>query len=111
VEEEIAEADCLVCGLNVRRKKNGETEAEATLKLCVKTHKQISWEYISAVDEGEEIVEENGAFSVFIPRAGEGLWELAKRLRCAPEDIKQSNPELQFPIRDGERIFVYRQIK
>ena len=111
VEEETVEAGCLVCGLNVRRKKNGETEAEATLKLCVQTHKEISWEYISAVEEGEEISEDNGAFSVFIPRAGEGLWEFAKRLRCAPEDIRQSNPELQFPIREGERIFVYRQIK
>ena len=110
-EEEIAEADCLVCGLNVRRKKSGETEAEATLKLCVKTYRDISWEYLSQVEEGEEMEAENGAFSVFIPRAGEGLWELSKRLRCAPEDIEKSNPELQFPIRDGERIFVYRQIK
>lgn len=111
IDGEIAEAECLVCGLNVRRKKSGETEAEATLKLCVKTYDEISWEYISRVDEGEETETENGAFSVFIPRAGEGLWELAKRLRCAPEEIEKSNPELQFPIREGERIFVYRQIK
>ena len=111
IDGDEAEAECLVCGLNVRRKKSGETEAEATLKLCVKSYKEISWQYPSHVEEGEEIAVENGAFSVFIPRAGEGLWELAKRLRCAPEDIQKSNPTLEFPIREGERIFVYRQIK
>ena len=110
VEEEIAEADCLVCGLNVRRKKGGEVEAEATLKLSVKTYKTVEWNYLSEVEIGEEIKEEKGGFTVFIPRAGEGLWELAKRLRCAPESIEKSNPELQFPLKEGERIFVYRQI-
>ena len=111
MDEEIAEADCLVCGLNVRRKKGGEVEAEATLKLSVKTYQAIEWEYLSEVEIGEEIEEEKGGFTVFIPRAGDGLWELAKRLRCHPESIEKSNPELQFPIKDGERIFVYRQIK
>jgi hypothetical protein len=110
-QEEIAEADCLVCGLNVRRKKGGEVEAEATLKLSVKTYKTVEWSYISEVKIGEEIQEEKGGFTVFIPRAGEGLWELAKRLRCTPENIQKSNPELQFPLKEGERIFVYRQIK
>lgn len=111
IDEEIAEADCLVCGLNVRRKKGGEVEAEATLKLSVKTYKTVAWEYLSEVEIGEEIREEKSGFTVFIPRAGDGLWELAKRLRCHPENIEKSNPELQFPIQEGERIFVYRQIE
>ena len=33
VEGDYVEADCAVCGLNVRRKKNGEVEADATLRL------------------------------------------------------------------------------
>lgn len=111
IDEELAEAECIVCGLNVRRKKNGETEAEATLKLCVKAYEEISWEYPSQIEEGEAITSDDGAFSVFIPRVGEGLWDLAKRLRCAPEEIEKSNPELQFPLGEGQRIFVYRQIK
>ena len=110
-EGEDTEADCLVCGLNVRRKKGGEVEAEATLKLSVKTYKTVAWEYLSEVEIGEEIREEKSGFTVFIPRAGDGLWELAKRLRCHPENIEKSNPELQFPIQEGERIFVYRQIE
>ena len=107
---EIAEATCIVCGLNVRRKKSGETEAEATLKLCICVYGQRTWEYVCEVEEGDTYPVEESAFSVFIPRAGEDLWQVAKRLACDPEELQKSNAELEFPLKGGERIFVYRQI-
>ncbi len=110
-EGEAAEAEGIVCGLNVRRKKGGETEAEATLKVSVRCYAEREWGYVCQMEEGEEIPEEEHAFSVYLPRAGEGLWELSKRLRCAPEELQKSNPALQFPLREGEKIFVYRQIE
>ena len=105
-----ADADCIVCGLNVRRKKNGETEAEATLKLCVHAYEERRWEYVCGVEEGDTYPVEESAFSVFVPRAGEDLWQVAKRLCCDPEELQKSNAQLEFPLKDGERIFVYRQI-
>lgn len=105
------EVDCVVCGLNVRRKKSGETDAEATLKLCIRSYETQAWQYVCEVVEGEKRVESDSAFSLFIPRVGEDLWEVSKRLGCAPEDLKKSNPELEFPVKEGNRIFVYRQIK
>ena len=110
VEGEYAEVDCIVCGLNVRRKKSGETEAEATLKLCICVYGQRTWEYVCEVQEGDTYPVEESAFSVFIPRAGEDLWQVAKRLACDPEELQKSNAELEFPLKGGERIFVYRQI-
>ena len=108
---DIVEAECVVCGLNVRRKKGGETEAEATLKISLRYYEERSWEYISEVVEGEAYERNESAFSVFIPRVGEELWDVSKRLNCAPEDLQKSNPDLKFPIEAGKRIFVYRQIK
>ncbi len=107
---EYAEADCIVCGLNVRRKKSGETEAEATLKLSVRTYADRDWEYVRQVEEGEVYPDEGSGFSVFLTEAGEGLWSVAKRLRCVPEDLEKNNPSLEFPLKKRERIFVYRQI-
>ncbi len=109
-EGDFAEADCLVCGLTVRRKKSGETEAEATLKLSVRCYVQKEWEYLSEVEEGEAYGEETAAFSVFLTGAGEELWEVAKRLKCDPETLKKNNPTLEFPLKTGGQIFVYRQI-
>ena len=110
-EGEYVEADCMVCGLNVRRKKDGETEAEATLKVCLRAYNKGEWSYIGEVAEGESVQESDCAISIFIPRAGEDLWQVAKRLSRDPEELKKSNPDLQFPVKEGERIFVYRQIK
>ena len=111
MEGEIAEAECLVCGLNLRRKKNGETEAEATLKLSVNVYEEKEWTYVCGVEEGEDYEENDCAFSVFLPKEGEGLWEVAKRLRCEPASLQKNNPDLQFPVKNGQRIYVYRQIK
>jgi hypothetical protein len=111
IDGEEVEADCMVCSLNIRRKKDGETEAEANIKLCLKSYKSAEWAYISAADEGEQIAESDAAISIFLPRAGEDLWQVAKRLSRMPEELQKSNPDLVFPVKEGERIFVYRQIK
>ena len=106
-----AEADCMVCGLNVRRNSNGETQAEATLKLSVRAYEEHENRYICGVEQGEPIEKANSAITLFIPRANDDLWTTAKRRRISPEELQKANPELKFPVRDGERIFVYRQIK
>ncbi|MBQ8295164.1 MAG: DUF3794 domain-containing protein [Clostridia bacterium] len=111
IDGDVAEVDCAVCGLNVRKKQSGETEAEATLKLCVRVYEERTWEYVSEVTEGEAYPENDSAFSVFIPRAGEDLWQVAKRLRCTPEELQNSNPELEFPLKEGKKLYIYRQIK
>lgn len=110
-EGEYVEVDCLVCGLNVKRKKSGETEADATLKLSFRSYEQREWQYVGQVDEGEPYGETKEGFSVFMTSAGEGLWEVSKRLCCSPDEVERNNPDLEFPLKAGERIFVYRQLK
>ena len=63
------------------------------------------------VEEGDAYGDADCGFSVFITGKGEELWQVSKRLACAPEDLQKSNPDLQFPLKEGERIYVYRQLK
>ena len=106
---EYVTADCIVCGLNVR--KIGENiEAEATVKVALVCYAQREWGYVLDVKEGEKRKVSTAAMSVFLPCVGEDLWQVAKRLACAPEELQKSNPELTFPVKEGERIYVYRQI-
>ncbi len=102
-------ADAIVCGLSLYQRKEGEAEAEATLKVTVRTYQEEHTEYIAQLTEGESFAENDSAISVYLPCAGDGLWETAKRLRRTPEELEKSNPELVFPLKGGERIFVYRQ--
>lgn len=102
------ECEATVYGLNVKRRKNGETEMEGTLKLVTNTYEQCGGEYVREIVEGEAYEAESNGISIFLPREGEELWQVAKRLRCTPEDVQKSNPDLVFPVQKGERIVVCR---
>ncbi len=111
LEGEDVEADGLVCGLNVRRRKSGEIEAEATVKLSLRAYESREFSYVCQVEEGEAYQSEESAFSVFLTEAGEELWTLAKRVKCAPEALQKNNPDLVFPLQSGQKLFVYRQVE
>ncbi|MBQ8885660.1 MAG: hypothetical protein IJY62_04785 [Clostridia bacterium] len=104
-----AEAEATVCGLSVRQRREGEAEVEATLKVTVKLFKEETAEFISEVEEGEAFEENHSAISIYVPQEGDDLWETAKKLRRTPEEVAKSNPDLEFPVKKGERIFVYRR--
>lgn len=104
-----AEACGTVCGLSVRQRREGEVEAEATLKVTVRVYRTLGAEYITEATAGAPIEENDSAISVYLPSAGESLWEVAKRLHREPSELEKSNPELEFPIQKGKRIFVYRR--
>ena len=87
---------------------NGETEVEGALKLALKNYRIYETEYVSSVEIGEPTVENDSGVSVFLPREGEGLWQVAKRLKCSPEDVEKNNPDLVFPVKGDERILIYR---
>lgn len=108
---DIVEADGMICAINVRRKRTGEMEAEGVLKLCVRSYANGEWEYVSEIEEGEAYEAEDSAFSVYLPGAGADLWSVAKRLRCTPEELEKSNPDLKFPLSETDKIYVYRQIR
>ncbi len=109
-EEKDVEAEAVLCGLSVRRV-GDKFEADGTLKVTVRAYAQIEREYVASVAEGAKYENAQSAISIYLPKEGDGLWEIAKKLRCRPEEVEKSNPELKFPVGKGERLFVYRQLK
>lgn len=97
-----------VCGISIRQRAEGECEAEASLKITATDGEISRVRYVSGVTEGAEKPERSAAISVYIPAAGDGLWETAKNLSENPEDVTRSNPELEFPLTGKERILIYR---
>ncbi|MBD5583684.1 MAG: hypothetical protein HDQ88_01175 [Clostridia bacterium] len=106
-------ADCkelsvAVCGMSLRQRAEGECEGEAVLKITGADGETKTVNYLVEVAECGEKKAPDCAISVYIPTAGDGLWETAKRLSETPESIQQSNPELNFPLSGKERILIYR---
>ncbi len=99
----------LVCGMSARQKQEGEIDAEATVRIYITEKKRYAVKLVQGAEAGEAVKESDSAISVYIPRAGDGLWELSKRLRKSPEEVTASNPDIEFPVKDGQRVIIYRK--
>lgn len=97
-----------VCGLSLRQRAEGECEGEAVLKITASDGESKNCVYLTGVEDGEEVKENDCAVSVYIPAAGDGLWDTAKKLKEAPESLTAANPDLKFPLTGKERILVFR---
>ena len=106
---ENADVSVLVCSMNARQRQEGEIDAEATLKISFQEHRSLSAKFVSGAEEGAEVQISDCAVSVFIPAAGDGLWELSKSLKKSPEEVALNNPELEFPVKEGQRVVIYRK--
>lgn len=97
-----------VCGVNIRQRAEGECEAEAVLKISAADSEDCSVRYITEITEAEKLQRSDCAISVYIPEQGDDLWSTAKKLLQSPDEIKSTNPDLEFPLTGNERILVYR---
>ena len=104
-----AEVTVLVCGAGVRQKTEGELEAEGTLRLFFTLYGKTECACVTGLAVGSPAEEEGGAIRVFMPAAGDTLWDTAKKLGRPPEAVAEENPQLTFPLRGSERIVVYRK--
>ena len=107
------DGDCKVnvfaCGTSARQRQEGEIEVEATLKITMQKTRAVHAEFLVGAEEGEPVVESDSAISVYIPRAGDGLWELSKQLNKSPEEVAENNPDIEFPVKEGQRVIIYRK--
>ncbi len=85
-----------------------EIEVEMRLQLTVTCFGKEQMTCICDLIEGEEKKDVGSGISVYFPEAGEGLWEIAKRLNVLPEAILSEN-DVTFPLSGEEKIVVYRQ--
>ena len=104
-----AQISALCCGVTLRQKKEGEVEAEGSLKMFVTLLSQEKYAYVSSFSGKESAEQAPCAISVYLPQAGATLWEVAKCLQKTPEQVQASNPSLTFPLTGVERIVVYRK--
>jgi len=108
LSENCKDISVAVCGMSLRQRAEGECEAEAQLKITAADGEARTVRYVTEATEGAAKQLPQCAVSVYLPSAGDGLWETAKRLSENPENIKLTNPELTFPLTGKERIIIYR---
>ena len=103
------EASCVVTGLSVKNFGKDGAQVEGLLQTSVCVFEKVEATFVTQADEGEEIKEKDCAITIFVPKKGDGVWEVAKKMGVSPQEVEKCNPDVKFPIVEGERIVVYRQ--
>lgn len=104
-----ATVSALACGISARQKKEGELEAECALKLYFTLYSSESASAVTRIEAGEALPVSDAAVSVYIPCAGDELWDVSKKLGKAPDEVRRTNADLEFPLTGNERIVIYRK--
>lgn len=99
----------LPCGVSARQKREGELEAECALKLYFTLFSCEQSSAVTRIEAGDAVPECDASVSVYIPCAGDGLWDVSKKLGKSPEEVRRTNASLEFPLSGSERIVVYRK--
>ena len=88
---------------------NGDIVLDAQLKVC---YKSIIVKKIKCVDGISEKDRRNSidcAITVYVPKNGDDVWDVAKEIGATEEDVIAFNPDLEFPLSEDERVVIYRQ--
>lgn len=99
-----------VCNFNVTAVERG-VDVDFTLVGWVEKSQTVDCQFIREVSKVKQRKASTSAISVFIPTAGDLLWDVAKSLGVSEEEVLKTNPDLQFPLSGEERIVIYREIK
>ncbi len=101
--------DCKICQFEVKYSKNS-LKYQFVLQLSLKTIEKSTCYVIIKVDELNKREENNSAFSVYIPKDGDTMWDICKTLGVTEDVILKTNKDLEFPLSQNERIVIYREI-
>lgn len=102
------QADVSVCSVSARPSRSGEISVSCTLSLRVLVCGKVRARCVTSVTPGEEKEDKRGVLSMHSASEGESLWECAKALSVPPETVLTQNPDAVFPLRRGDKIFVFR---
>ncbi len=91
-------------------RRGNEIDIKAEIAVTVLTVDTTQAKMVTDLQIGQPIEIPSAAISLHITRPKESLWDVAKALKTTPEMILLQNPDLELPLKGGERVIIYRQL-
>lgn len=107
-EGKVCNVKVALCDLTARVR-GGDIEFEFTLAVRYDLYAVKTIACVAGAESLGERKAADSAITVFIPAAGDELWDVSKRLACTEDEVTRLNPDLEFPLKGDERIIIYRQ--
>ncbi|MEG1527888.1 MAG: hypothetical protein RR248_04910 [Clostridia bacterium] len=102
---------CCANVVNIKYNASRKLAIEAIIKAEVVATQDKTQNIICKVEEGEEITISQHAFEVCLAKKGDSLWNTAKNLNMTEQEIAETNPDLEFPLKEDQQVVIYHQIK
>ncbi len=107
--EYLTDLDVKVCDVDVLVKRGRDVYFDATIKVRSKVCKTSFGAVISNLGYGDEILEKDCAIEIYFAKAGEKVWDIAKKLNITVEQIYVQNPEIKEVLENDEKLAIYYQ--
>lgn len=101
-------AEAVKSSVRIRRGNELDFRAEVCFDVTVSGEETAA--VLVGLETGEPRPRPDCAFSVYIARRGDTLWEAAKELGVTPEAVIGFNPDVVVPLSGGERLVAYRHL-
>ena len=99
-----------VCDVDVMVKKGRDVYVDGVLLVCSNVCKSTQGAVISNVESSEPLQEKDCAIEIYFGKAGEKIWDIAKKLFIRPELIYKQNPSLEGDaLSEDTKIALYYQ--
>lgn len=94
--------------VGVRPSRLGELNVKCGLCLCLRVTEFSTVEIVTDVKCGDAFECCKGTVSLHVASAGESAWDCAKALSVSPDTVLMQNPDLEFPLKKNDKVFVFR---
>lgn len=101
---------CEVSNITAVLRREREIQLDITLQIAVSGYSPLEFDYISAVELGDQKPVNTSGISLYISRDGDGILDLCKAFTAMPDDILAQNPALEFPLAANQRVIYFRHI-
>lgn len=103
-------AFAVVDGLFAKLKRDREFEVTANMCISLSTAAETREKCVKEVVVGEKKMANCFGIVVYICKAGDDLWEVAKAIGADMQSIKAQNPELDDGDLAGKKVMYYRKL-
>lgn len=97
-----------VSNIQAKSKRGKEIEVSAELCLFADTYSQEDVCVITDVVLGDEKLKDDCSLYIYLVKPNQTVWDIAKEMNVSQDLILDQNPEVELPLRGGERLVIYK---
>lgn len=107
--EILTDLEVMVKDVDVMVKKGRDVFVDATVVVNTSVSKVVRGAIIKELNFVEKVPDKDCAIEIYFAKAGEKVWDIAKRLFIKPENIYLQNPNVGEVLENDEKLAIYYQ--